>query len=433
MLLWICLRWPETSASSPDRDILQRLALSMLQYTPKVALFRQDSVVLEVSGSLSLFGGIRQLERKVRHQVLGASPLVRVGMAPSASGAWLLAGAASGVRRVASLSGLEQYVSRLPVPALPEAHAHLQWIENIGCQHLGDLRRLPRAGLQQRSSPVLVHALDAAYGRVAESLSWFQPPEVFCQKRQLDFHLQQADAIQAAAQPLLQALCGWLHGRQEALHGFALTLHHEKGRHACPPTAVALRFSAATWRIEDFNRLLTERLNHVTVRRQVIALELTAGPAHPRAPANDTLFPDPARFTQDEHRLLDLLTARLGNAGIRRPCPRPHHLPECANTWQAGTHAPAPSSLPATVGDKPRPFWLLPHPQELSIKQERPMHRGRPLRLIQGPERIETGWWSPEGHQRRDYFVAEDPEGARYWIYRQREVGDGWFLHGLFA
>jgi len=36
-------------------------------------------------------------------------------------------------------------------------------------------------------------------------------------------------------------------------------------------------------------------------------------------------------------------------------------------------------------------------------------------------------------HQRRDYFVAEDPEGARYWIYRERETGDGWFLHGLFA
>mgnify|MGYP001343400659 CR=1 FL=1 len=434
MLLWICLRWPDASTPLTDRhDLLQRLALSMLQYTPKVAFFRQDSVVLEVATSLSLFGGIRRLVQAVRRQAIEPPHRMRVGMAPSASGAWLLAGAAAGARRVVRLSSLERCLSRLPVSALPETGLHWQWIENIGCECLGDLSRLPRAGLQQRSSPALVHALDLAYGRQPESLAWFQSPDVFCQKRQLDFNLQQADAIQSAAQPLLHALCGWLHARQEALHEFSLILHHEKGRHACPPTVVSLRFSDATWRLEDFNRLLAERLNHSTVQRQVIALELSAGPAHARAPANDTLFPDPARFAQDEHRLLDLLSARLGNVGILRPAPRAHHLPECANVWESGTQAPASSSFPASVGDKPRPFWLLPQPQALSTRHERPLHQGRPLRLIQGPERIETGWWTPGGHQRRDYFVAEDPDGARYWVYRQREVGDGWFLHGFFA
>lgn len=433
MLLWICLRWPDTPTAPPERnDILQSLALAMLQYTPKVAFFHHDAVVLEVSASLSLFGGIRRLGRAIGRHAADASPFMRVGMAPSASAAWLLAGAHRGVRRVLSLSGLERYVSRLPVSALPEACVHQQWLDNIGSGHLGDLRRLPRAGLQQRSSPTLLHALDAAYGQVAESLAWLQPPEVFRQKHELDFHLPQADAIHAATQPLLHALCGWLQGRQEALHDLVLILHHEKGRHACPPTPVALRFSAATWRLEEFNRLLTERLHHSTVQRNVIAVELAAGPAHPRAPSNDTLFPDPARVRQDEYRLLDLLAARLGTTCIRRPDPQPHHLPECANNWGRDAHA-APSNPPASVGARPRPFWLLPEPQALSIHHERPVHQGRPLRLVQGPERIETGWWSPEGHQRRDYFVAEDPEGARYWVYRQRESGDGWFLHGFFA
>ncbi len=37
---------------------------------------------------------------------------------------------------------------------------------------------------------------------------------------------------------------------------------------------------------------------------------------------------------------------------------------------------------------------------------------------------------------RRDYFVAESPQGEIMWIYRDHRYGidDGeWFLHGVFA
>lgn len=193
-----------------------------------------------------------------------------------------------------------------------------------------------------------------------------------------------------------------------------------------------MRFSAATWRLEDFNRVLKEQLQHCVLRLPAIRLELVAGPAYPRAPVSDTLFPDPFQHVQEEHRLLDLLAARLGNAGIRRPRPVAHHLPELANQWEAGTMAATGSLLLPSLAPKPRPFWLLPHPQELAIHQERPVHQGRPLRLLQGPERIETGWYAGP-HHRRDYFVAEDHDGARYWVYRERETGERWFLHGLFA
>ncbi len=422
MMLWICLKWPEGD--------LQPLALSMLQYSPRVACFRHDSVVLEVAGSLSLFKGVRSLCRQVLHTARQLSPMIRLGMAPSATGAWLLAGAAA-PRRVLRPSTLQPCLDPLPVTSLPEFLPYQPWLENIGCLTLGSLRKLPRQGLQQRSSPVLLHGLDTAYGRTSESISWFVPPGTFRQTLEPDFHLQQADAILAASQPLLHALCGWLHGRQEALHELTLLMHHEKGRSAVAPTPVALRFSDATWRIEDFNRLFRESLQHHRLHRRIAALELVAGTPHPRTPANDTLFPDPSRRAQDESRLLDLLSARLGQENIRWPCPNPHPLPEIANEWVQGPVKPAARTWPAVA--KSRPFWLLPQPKALSVHQERPVHQGQPLRLVQGPERIETGWWSSLGHQRRDYFVAEDARGARYWIYRERETGEGWFLHGLFS
>lgn len=430
MSLWICLRWPE--GSRPETaGVLQQLALAMLRYTPRVACFRRDSVVLEIAGSLALFGGVRKLIRRVLQTAHSAEPAVRLGIAPSATGAWLLAGA-SGVRRVLRVSSLAQRLARLPVHSLPETHPYLAWLESIGCRTLGELRRLPRQGLQQRSSPALLQALDAAHAQSAEDLTWFAPPPRFRQGRDLDFHLQHAAAVLAAAQPLLQALCGWLQNRQEAIHDFILSIHHEKGRQACPPTQLTLRFSAATWHLGDFNRVLKEQLQRCQLRRPAIRLELLAGPSLPRAPVSETLFPDPFQHVQEEQRLLDLLAARLGTQGIRRPRPIAHHLPEQANLWSTDTSPVVAGSLPASISDKPRPFWLLPQPQQLSTHHERPVHQGRPLRLVQGPERIETGWYAGT-HHRRDYFIAADPDGARYWVYRERETGERWFLHGLFA
>ena len=445
MPLWICLRWHDPSGAATRRNAaLHRLALAMLQYSPQVACFRHDAIVLEVSASLSLFGGVRRLCRRVRSSAAGLSGMAeppriengspRMGLAPSAAGAWLLAAASRPARRrVVRTASLARHLAGLPLHCLPETGPHRHWLEGIGCRRLGDLRALPRQGLQQRTSPGLVHALDAAYAQTPETLAWFEPPAVFRLMLEPDFHLSRDTAILAAAQPLLQALCGWLQHRQQVLHDFVLVLHHEKGRHAAPPTRVALRFSAAAWRLEAFNLLLKERLSHVLLQRAAIRLELISGPPHPRAPASDTLFPDPSRQAHEEDRLLDLLEARLGADGIRRPRPRSHHLPEHANTWAAGHHAtPAPAAWPRSVGARARPFWLLPVAQRLDIHHERPLHQGRPLRLVQGPERIETGWNEGE-HHRRDYFVAEDPDGARYWIYREREAGEGWFLHGLFA
>ena len=51
-----------------------------------------------------------------------------------------------------------------------------------------------------------------------------------------------------------------------------------------------------------------------------------------------------------------------------------------------------------------RPFWLLPAPEPLAEIGAAP-HRGGPLKLLAGPERIESGWWDGSDVA-RDYFVA---------------------------
>jgi protein ImuB len=65
-----------------------------------------------------------------------------------------------------------------------------------------------------------------------------------------------------------------------------------------------------------------------------------------------------------------------------------------------------------------------------------PLLEGRPLQLLSGPERIETGWWD-DHPVARDYFIAQTEDGALVWVYRGRVPGEAgevnWYLQGRFA
>jgi protein ImuB len=78
-----------------------------------------------------------------------------------------------------------------------------------------------------------------------------------------------------------------------------------------------------------------------------------------------------------------------------------------------------------------RPLWMLAEPLPLVAPQGNPEYHGL-LTLLDGPERLETGWWDGNGIA-RDYFVASNPEGVHLWIYRNRSKEAAWHLHGIFG
>jgi protein ImuB len=70
-------------------------------------------------------------------------------------------------------------------------------------------------------------------------------------------------------------------------------------------------------------------------------------------------------------------------------------------------------------------LWLLPEPRPVARHQ---------LRLIRGPERIETGWWDDEapGAIDRHYYIAHLSNGARCWVFTDSDH-TAWYLHGYFG
>ncbi len=435
--LWISVYLPNHhSLACPASRPLHAVALSLLQYSPRLALLDDQSLVLEVSASLSLFKGPRHLWRRILVSLRNLAVTARTGMAPTALGAWLLAyQTQTRQRRALQTSTLARMLNPLPMALIPAALPYLTWLHGIGCYTLQDTRLLPRAGLQQRSSPGLLHALDAAYTTTATpAYAWFQAPLEFSQHYYLTEKLEHSNAVLAVSRRLLEQLCGWLQASHVAATTLQLSMHHEKGRHARPATPLELRLSQDTWLLEDFLAPLTLRLQALVLPAPVISLQLSVTETRPRQTASLGLFPEPGQWQRQEKRLHDLLRARLGHASLQHIQPKASYLPELANHWSAAD-TPGNSTLnPPRLDYAARPFWLLPQPVALATHNNQPIYKNQPLRLIQGPERLETDWWSQQGHQQRDYFVALAPNAVRYWIYRQQNtLSLRWFLHGLFA
>lgn len=427
---------PETlvvdRAVEKEADGLRRAAIALLQFSPNVVEAEEACVLVDVSASLRLFGGIRRLLHRVREtaRALGVTGLV--GCAPTAQGAWLLASA--GGARALSHRSLERQVARLPAVVLPAARPYVEWLDGLGCRTLGELRQLPRAGLQRRCGQEVNDALDQALGLAPEVFEWLEAPLSFVARVDLPDRIEHAEATLLYARGLIVQMLGWLTAHQLAVTGVSIELHHERGRAAVPPTVVDIALAEPSWSEDHIVRLLRERLARVQVEAPVIAVCLTVTAVQPKDPPSEELFPEPGGSPEDHARVMELLTARLGAENILRPALRADYRPEVANGWQPATGKPCPAPKAPAL---PRPVWLLDKPIALLERDHRPFY-GSPLQLASPPERIEAGWWGG-GVVTRDYYVAEGADHTFYWIFAQRtgrsegESEPRWFLHGLYG
>ena len=113
---------------------------------------------------------------------------------------------------------------------------------------------------------------------------------------------------------------------------------------------------------------------------------------------------------------------------VKNACGRRKYPPIIAPryAWRRVRTVDAVVVNPAT-----RPLWLLHKPRYLDYTADRVPDAGS-LNIINGPERIESGWWDGNEHC-RDYYTAICPQGRRLWIFQDLKHGGDWYLHGLFG
>lgn len=430
----------------PAREaaLLGRLALATSALSPQLSL-APSGVLVEVQGSLRLFGGVRAVLHHAGRLARDSGVQARLACAPQAGAAWLLATrATAGPRRAVQAARCTRLLDRLPAEALSNLEAltpsQRELLDALGLHDLGSLRALPRAGLQRRFGPALARALDRSYGQAPEAHRWFSAPECFAVRCELQQRADDAATLCAAIETLLPALHGWLQRRWQAVVELELSLRHESGRTPPPDTRLQLRLSSPSRDMAQLALLWRERLARHVLAAPVyeIGLALTASAFHGGTAGE--LLPTPGRATAEQAALLDRLAARLGPDRVRQWQPVADHRPERAQQAVPAGSAPlaalaAPDASPAPP--PPRPAWLLATPQPLPTDAHGlPLHDG-PLRLCTRAERIEAGWFDGTA-VRRDYHVAEGRDHRLRWIYREHPTGapgaaGGWFLHGWFG
>ena len=386
-----------------------------------------NRLLLEVQGSLRLFGGAAALIARATTQLGAEGHAVALSLAPTARAATWLARAAPG-SVIESLATLAGSLARLPLAATGWPAAVLEDCARLGLTRLGELKRLPREGLARRFEAFVLGDLDEAYGLKAAPRRRHQLPERFRERLELPAELGGTEEITPYCEWLLGKLGQFLRERNAGVARLAFLFQHRAGK----PTCVLLGRALPAADVAGWRGLLRERLMRVQLPAPALALTLKSGAAVPLSGASGALPGFGGREADLEAlALLDRLRARLGENAVHGLCLVPEHRPEAA--WRAVRPAlrlPAGDSAAAMLPELSRPLWLLASPEALGVRDGQPRQRG-PLVLESGPERIESGWWDG-GEVRRDYYVARTARGARLWVFRERDTRD-WFLHGVFG
>lgn len=462
---WLALQWPQPDAAAAEAPSPEALAWWVLGFTPHVA-WVEEGLLLEVSRCERLWGGRRALLQRIWQSNPAPDLAQQAQAATSLAALARLRLQAAGHAPPAAADGL-------PLHTLSAARPHLGVLTRLGCRSWGQLDALPRAGLARRFGPALGRALDVAFGRAPDVHAWVVPPERFTQSLELPERADSAPALLWSARRLLTGLQYWLAARQQGVLALELAWSFDQRRlngQALPPRqAIELRTAEPVQRMEHLQRLLAERLARTPLLAPARAIRLRTLETAPWQAATRSFLPEEQPRGDPLHVFVERVSARLGADQVRVPVPQDDHRPECRQRWQAAEPVLARRSagpdrdgevdppVPACAPDPLAPAWLLRPPQPLAQEQGQPVHQGQRLRLIAGPRRIESGWWSgavadagSEPPVARDYFIAQSPTAELLWVYRERptsasEPATGasaqerqpdaprWFLQGLYA
>ena len=421
--LWYAVVFPQLEALR-GAAMLERLCLHALKFTPRVSIEIPNALLLEIRGSVKLFGSLETLHAGIDAAWHHLELEVSSATAPSTLAAlWL---ARAGRRElIEDPSLLASRLAELPIGCTAWDGERLRALRALGVSRVGELLRLPRAGMARRFGAAAVLELDIALTRQAAPRRSFVPRERFRERFDFEMEVETSAYLQKALEPLVGRCARFLRERQAGVQTLELRLAHR----AHARTRVRVGLASITSEQHRLTSVLSQKLSQLELAAPATSMELVSGPLQPLSAVSLDVFARQGGAGgggDTAPQLVERLRARLGDEAVYGIRSIAEHRPEAA--WQRVQELRLNPMLPAgqtrheITFDRPRPVWLLDEPAQLLEE---------PQGVEEGPERIESGWWDGKGIA-RDYYIVRRTDGARLWIFQERR-SRRWYLHGVFA
>ncbi|MGD0419284.1 MAG: DUF6504 family protein [Xanthobacteraceae bacterium] len=481
-----------------DDAALRRLALWATRYTPTASPWNAqngaDGFFLDIEGAAHLFGGEAKLLADLSSRLKYFGLPARFAIADTPGAAWALSRFHPAPCTVLPSGEEARALKPLPIEALRLSPETCTTLRRLGFKSVGTLLDKPRAPFAARFPAELLRCLDQALGRRDEPLVPIVAPPVYHCLRYLLEPIITQEAVIALANRLMHTLVHVLTRDDVGARALRLCLYRVDGAVETVDIGLTLptRNVAHVARLIDLKLdalvamqragfgfeavgLAVTRVEPIPARQSELNIdrhpEVRAQRASkgdgPNASAGILRGPRHARAPQDEGdmeryaALIDTLRQRLGPQSVRRFAAIASHLPERAEVLlPVNGEVPASWPAPEQETEKTRPLLLLPHAEPTEVTALVPDGPPRRFRWrgvtyeiagAQGPQRIASEWWRKPlpyppplagegkgGGPTRDYYLVEDADGRRFWLYREglyeRETTLArWFVHGLFA
>ena len=408
--------------SSP-RDIaaekihLAQLATQAGNWTPAVTVL-EDCLLLNIAGSLRLYGGVRALLKQIQHWITAHAEEPCIALTPTPASAALCARVGKALC-VTSQDQLTAAVRTLPAQMLASNLQQRRLLGQLGTRQIGDLLRLPRDGLARRLGPGFLDSLDKLLGNKPDPQPTFTPPAAFVQGITLPAESVETAFLFPFMRQLLNQLAAYL--RTHCL----LAGHLSWDLAGATELLLNVPVQLAQPRCDPERLLALSRLAFENLRPSAPVTRLTLHARH-FLPANEVsqeLFPNTRKSPSDGEALVEYLQNRLGRQVVQGIRMYPDHRPEKA--WGQCV----PGETGPLLARATRPLWLLNTPQRLNSCRRSPQLAGQPLQLERQRERICSGWWDDQPIQ-RDYYWGTTST-VKAWVFRDLTSGH-WYLHGIF-
>ena len=431
------------AADADDAAALERLAAWCLRLSPMTSADPPDGVWIDATGCTHLHGGEQPMLALLMEHLRRKGVTGRLAIADTPGAASALARHGTEAVTLVASGSQADVLAPLPVEALRIDGDTASGLRRLGLERIGQLAATSRGPLARRFGNQLMTRLDQALGRVHEPIQPVLPPEIASVRRTFIDPLSTAEAFVAVILVLVGEACTLLEQRGEGARRLDLVFERVDA------TFQVVRIGTArpVRDVRHLARLLDERVEEVDPGPGVEAMRLVLPLVEPLSytQRGGALVPGETEEA-DLSELVDRLVNRLGADKVYRLQTVESEVPERSQQL-VSVYASPPCA--AVASPWPRPIRLLDPPEQVDTLAMMPDHppkaftwRGKRHRIARadGPERITGEWWrrSAELVAVRDYWIVENQEGRRFWMYRQ---GDGidpmtgglaWFLHGFF-